>query len=264
MPHSVIGWLQVSPKCDFDRVSQAMNKANKIAYLATSKPDAPELASARTGHRAFTLEHYRFGSVHRDEESSAPIFNYARFFPWVHAVEQVAEAYHMASENALANKPVNGSKDWIVGQMGRVAKPNRKGILEDVERYCRVGPDGQRVGEPDEDAEIRECANAIVREMSSVVVIPIGSVSSRSSYQESNKGMERQRKISRWGSDVWTRVVVASALALFLQWGTTGAAIIVVVSRLSFIWVTNLVLTASVSNHSGSHRRWALVGALSP
>lgn len=169
----------------------------------------------------------------------------------------------MASENALANKPVNGSQDWVVGQMGKVSKPNRKGILEDVERYCRVGPDGRRAGEldADEEAEIRECGNAIMREMSSVVVIPISSASSRSSFQQSGKGKERKRKISRWGSDVWTRVVVASALALFLQWGTTGAAIIVVVSRLSLVNAIQFVLKISGLDFSGLHRRWVLVGA---
>lgn len=39
-----------------------------------------------------------------------------------------------------------------------------------------------------------------------------------------------RRQASRWGSEVWTRVIVASALALFLQWGTTGAAFMIVVS----------------------------------
>ncbi|KZP03909.1 hypothetical protein FIBSPDRAFT_968581, partial [Athelia psychrophila] len=33
----VVGWLQISPKCDMDRVEEAMEEANKIAYVA-SKP----------------------------------------------------------------------------------------------------------------------------------------------------------------------------------------------------------------------------------
>ncbi|KAK7457052.1 hypothetical protein VKT23_010355 [Stygiomarasmius scandens] len=34
--------------------------------------------------------------------------------------------------------------------------------------------------------------------------------------------------IYRWGSGVWSRIFVASLMALFLQWGTTGAALLIV------------------------------------
>ena len=33
---------------------------------------------------------------------------------------------------------------------------------------------------------------------------------------------------SRWGPDVWTRMFIASSVALLLQWGTSGAAILIV------------------------------------
>ncbi|KAF8066929.1 hypothetical protein FPV67DRAFT_1216579 [Lyophyllum atratum] len=35
------------------------------------------------------------------------------------------------------------------------------------------------------------------------------------------------RSSSRWGPGIWSRFIVASILALFLQWGTTGAAMLV-------------------------------------
>ncbi|THU93301.1 hypothetical protein K435DRAFT_967363 [Dendrothele bispora CBS 962.96] len=38
-----------------------------------------------------------------------------------------------------------------------------------------------------------------------------------------------QRKY-RWGSGVWSRIFVASSMALFLQWGTTGAALVIVMA----------------------------------
>ncbi|THU93300.1 hypothetical protein K435DRAFT_967362 [Dendrothele bispora CBS 962.96] len=34
----------------------------------------------------------------------------------------------------------------------------------------------------------------------------------------------------RWGSGVWSRIFVASSMALFLQWGTTGAALVMVLT----------------------------------
>lgn len=231
----VIGWLQVSPKCDFDRVSSALDKANKIAYIATSDPDTPLLVLNQTEERAFMLESYRPGSVHRDEESSAPVFNYARFFPWVHAVEQVAEAYHMASENALVHRPVNGSREWVVGAPAEVKKANRRGILEDVERYCRVGPDGRSPRQYDAEDGMIECYTPpgtpqFPVPMIEILPVSMESIRSNSSIQPGHKRVAPAAKTSPWGREVWTRVIMASLLALFLQWGTAGASIMVVVS----------------------------------
>ncbi|THU93424.1 hypothetical protein K435DRAFT_903709 [Dendrothele bispora CBS 962.96] len=34
----------------------------------------------------------------------------------------------------------------------------------------------------------------------------------------------------RWGSGVWSRIIIASSMALLLQWGTTGGALVIVIS----------------------------------
>lgn len=76
-------------------------------------------------------------------------------------------------------------------------------------------------GDTNAEAEM----NATKGKMASGVSITMTAVTSDSEYHE-----RRRRKISRWGSDVWTRVFVASGLALFLQWGTTGGAVVAQVS----------------------------------
>ncbi|KAE9388399.1 hypothetical protein BT96DRAFT_436762 [Gymnopus androsaceus JB14] len=57
---------------------------------------------------------------------------------------------------------------------------------------------------------------------------------------------------SRWGSGVWGRIIIASILALILQWGTAGAAIFVT-------WETP---TRGLGCRSGSYLLYAVVSTI--
>lgn len=254
----VIGWLQVSPKCDHDRVAQALDKANERAFVATSDLTEPEPISHRTNRPAFILQHYRLGSVHRDEESSAPIFNYSRFFAWVHVVEQVADAFENASENAQSNVPVSPHVPWRVAPLGKLDDENRKGTLDDVQRYCSEILSLQvevREGEEEVDRKSVGSSMAVRHRRNSTANIPMTTLSSRSSYpsyqahRRDYRTRRREKGVSRWGSDVWTRVVVASVLALFLQWGTAIAAFMIVVR---LVYNSSLLYLLTFGNFSGS------------
>ncbi|KAF8218277.1 hypothetical protein K438DRAFT_22758 [Mycena galopus ATCC 62051] len=83
----VAAWLQMSPKCDSERVRQAMERANKIAYVATSEGAGNSLC--------------------RDEHITAPIFNYSRFLSWTLAVEDVYSAFAQASQKSESHQPVD-------------------------------------------------------------------------------------------------------------------------------------------------------------
>lgn len=104
---------------------------------------------------------------------------------------------------------------------------NRQGTLDDVQRYC--GNPGHFDREDDQEGGTNAEAemNATKGKMASCVSITMTAVTSDSEYYE-RPG--RRRKVGRWGSEVWTRVFVASGLALFLQWGTTGGAVVAQVS----------------------------------
>ena len=171
----VVGWLQISPKCDSDKLRDAMTKANSIAYVATDTPGAPDRASTQSMHRGFSL---RLGTVYPDEECSAPIYNYARFFPWVHAVAEVSSAFRYASKNAGENRPVDEHVEWKDSARGvGINNVNRVGSHRQVTTYCRPPEYVRR---------------------------------------------------SHWGPDVLSTSLIAALLSLLLQWGTTGAAVIVV------------------------------------
>ncbi|KAJ6617543.1 hypothetical protein B0H10DRAFT_2032877 [Mycena sp. CBHHK59/15] len=106
----VVGWLQISPKCDYHRVHQAMQRANAIAY--------------------------GIGDIHHDEQCTAPIYNYARFLPWSLAVEDVYYAFREASERSDSYQPVDSQATWETGdRYVRVRPANRRGSLTQVLAY---------------------------------------------------------------------------------------------------------------------------------
>jgi len=156
----VVGWLQISPKCDSQRLRDALSRANKIAYVATIND--PKLVGRKP--QAFTMPTVPEDTTHADEICSAPIFNYARFLGWTQNVEKVVAVFRHASRHAAADDTQKQSE-------------NRPINLEQVIAYCKSSPSETR---------------------------------------------------SRWGPDVWSRMLVASLVALLLQWGTAGAAIMIV------------------------------------
>ncbi|TFK32299.1 hypothetical protein BDQ12DRAFT_707705 [Crucibulum laeve] len=173
----VIGWLQISPKCDSVRLSNAVKRANTIAYVATE--DEPRLASSKSDQRAISLNFENEDETRQDEQCTAPVYNYARFLPWVQAVEDVSDAFRAASYRCHSHESVTAGTKWE--DSGDVPhRNNRMGTIPDVEVYCQPPP---------------------------VVIRPLR---------------------SRWGPGVVSRMLMASALALLLQWGTTGAAVVVV------------------------------------
>ncbi|KAJ7703797.1 hypothetical protein B0H16DRAFT_1638430 [Mycena metata] len=136
----VVGWLQISPKCDHERVHQAVERANKIAYVASPSGE-PRLASELSTKRAIYLSKGT-GDVHRDEHCTAPIYNYARFLPWSLSVENVYYAFREASERSQSYEPVDSGLEWEKGVKGdrnmRVHPRNRTGSLSQVSDYVKI------------------------------------------------------------------------------------------------------------------------------
>ncbi|EIM79923.1 uncharacterized protein STEHIDRAFT_116130 [Stereum hirsutum FP-91666 SS1] len=210
----VVGWLQVSPKCDFNRVKKALDKANEVAYVATSDPFTPIPASKISGRRAFSLRRFRRrSSLFRDEQSSAPICNYARVLPWNDAVETVAETFWYASENREMNVPVNSDVvRWDVGAdvvaivPGVGESDERMGSLARVERYCTTILAPTRAVYPPRSTSVhpREDSMAMLRDCEH----------------------SQEPRTPRWDHEVLKRMFIASLLGLALQWGTVGAGVV--------------------------------------
>jgi len=175
----VVGWLQISPNCDSVRLDQAVNRANRMAYVAGALPDdRPKRACDVASEYAVSLAVGPGDVLRRDEGCTVPIFNYARFLSWVDAVETVAGAFDAASENARQHRPVSGP--WVQEKKPspRLHEENRTGCEIQVEKYC------------------------------------IG------------KGESLDHRRTAWGPNVWSMMLIASLLAITLQWGTLGGAVL--------------------------------------
>jgi hypothetical protein len=174
----IIGWLMISPKCDSVRLSSMIERANRIAYVATDDGNIILARHSGTEERAVELTIVEVDPLTRDEKCTAPIYNYARFLPWVMAVEEVCEAFHGASDHSYNHLSVDPTVGWVrIDKNQQPHERNRVGNRRQLEEYCR----------PLRAREIR----------------------------------------SRWGPNVFSRMAIASSLAMALQWGTAGSAIVV-------------------------------------
>ena len=192
----VVGWLQLSPKCDSIRLNQAVERANCIAYVATPTSQ-PIKASSISGKRAITINPSELDEARLDERSTPPIYNYARFLPWVQAVVVVSNAFGIISERDHHHDPVDPGTEW----RDRNSETGGAVTASQVENYCLPRP-----------------------------------------------GSLYHRPRPRWGLDssAVSRMFIASALALTLQWGTTSAAVIIV-------WFTPTIGEYVVCRHLPCH-----------
>jgi len=174
----VVGWLQLSPKCDSIRLHQALDRANSIAYVA-SPTSQPFKASNLSRKRAIDIARSELDEARLDELSTPPIYNYARFLPWVKAVIVVSDAFGIICERDHHHDPVAPGNEWR----------DRNSEGGDTLTVLRV-----------------------------------------ESYSLPRPGSVYNRPRHKWGLDssALSRIFIASALALTLQWGTTSAALIIV------------------------------------
>ena len=141
----VTGWLLISPECDSERLKNSINRVNRIAYVATPGGDGPELASSKSRRYAIFLRFDHRDILHRDEGCTVPVYNYARFLPWVQAVETVADAFRAASERVDQHIPVDTKVGWVNPSNFHSLshRPNRKGTQEQVVDYCLLDRESQ-------------------------------------------------------------------------------------------------------------------------
>jgi hypothetical protein len=131
----------MSPRCDADRVTNALNRANNISHVASA--NGAVNADAVNDKRALSSHLFR-GSLYRDQDATAPIYNYARFLPFVQAVEAFYSAFRYASDNAKKRIPVDPDAQWERGDGKMVHPANRRGTTAQVEAYCAAPPYARR------------------------------------------------------------------------------------------------------------------------
>jgi len=133
----VIGWLQLSPKCDYVRIKRAMDNADAMAFVATHH--GVMKASDLSEKRAISIDSTSEHPSSPDENSTPPVYNYARAIPWSRSAEDVFDAFRMASNNSRMHRPVRIGDIWKNGGGRNVIEPsNRSGNPSEVNAYCRL------------------------------------------------------------------------------------------------------------------------------
>ena len=125
--------------------------------------------------------------------------------------EVVLKLMKKAAANARQKIPVDNSVGrgvpvWVEGEEGEMLPENRVGTTAEVIEYC------SKVFQQPE------------RNWGSIIPLDIQSPGiSHITHSPFDHGPIAP---SRWAPGIWRRVVTASVLALGLQWGTTGAAVL--------------------------------------
>ncbi|KAJ7069762.1 hypothetical protein C8F01DRAFT_1113894 [Mycena amicta] len=133
-----IGYLQLSPRCDAERVSKVLREANKECFVASANGvvNVDELSE----ERALSIQSYgHHQTLYSDQEATAPIYSYSRFLPFIYVVEEVACAFEAATKKAHQRIPVSGTR-WEPGDGKTVHHHNRRGTADEIERYCAQPP----------------------------------------------------------------------------------------------------------------------------
>jgi len=131
----VIGWLQLSPKCDHARVEQAMHNTADMAFIATA--EGIKMASGRSDTRAVSIDTIAVKPSSPDEDLTPPVYNYARAISWCRSAEDVLDAFKEASKNAREHNTVREGDTWIYSR-NLVDPSNRSGNQDDVDAYCHL------------------------------------------------------------------------------------------------------------------------------
>ncbi|KAG1748358.1 uncharacterized protein EDB91DRAFT_876367 [Suillus paluster] len=138
----VVGWLQLSPKCNFDRLRAAYDRADR--YARTGTPDTHIGMSPPSAPRALTITATEGDVMSPDELLTPPVFNYTRSLQWASTAETVFLVFKVASEKAQSRIPVRFEAEWIESNNIKHIHPtNRRGSPQEIAMYC-AQPDGAR------------------------------------------------------------------------------------------------------------------------
>ncbi|KAG1749682.1 uncharacterized protein EDB91DRAFT_1217491 [Suillus paluster] len=136
----VIGWLQLSPKCDFHRLQAAYDRADQ--HARTGWADAHAGTPPASTQRALTITAKEDDVMSPDELLTPPVFNYSRSLRWASTAETMFLAFKVASEKAESHIPVHSESEWVESHNIKTIHPsNRRGSPQEITAYC-APPDG--------------------------------------------------------------------------------------------------------------------------
>jgi len=199
----IIGWLHAGCEPETNHLRDSLRNANRKAWVATHHRDQP----VRSTLAIDFVNADEMDPTRKDELKTVPVFNYSRAFGSPLAAELVLRLVKNAAANAERGIPVGNL--WAESGQNPRSDENRIGTNNEVTEYC---------------------TRALPRLKSSLT--PTTSLDTQSFETASDTIPLHDPRLvtqnpSRWAPGIWKRVAISTALALGLQWGTTGAAVFI-------------------------------------
>ncbi|KIK41457.1 hypothetical protein CY34DRAFT_806054 [Suillus luteus UH-Slu-Lm8-n1] len=189
----VVGWLQLSPKCDFNRLQAAYDRADRHSIRTGTADIQAEMLPA-SFRRALAITAKEEDVISPDELLTPPVFNYSRSLRWASTAETIFMVFKVASEEVHSHPFARGS-DSV--KSDKNIESNTTKDIETIQYIETI----QDINERSRRGSLQDVAVYCVQ---------------RNGVQSSH-----------WAPGVFTRMAIASCASLALQWGTVGAAFLV-------------------------------------
>ena len=205
----IIGWLHTGCEPEPSHLRNSLTAANQHAWVATRERDGP--VQMKNTQAIEFARRPDINLARKEELRPVPVFNYSRAF----ITPAIAELLLKMMKNAAANASRETPDSYSAG----TRSPSLVGSEEvDINPASRVAT-----------------ANEVIEYCTRVLEQPERSSDSTTTLEERPSptvfdDTPRDHGLvipSRWAPEIWKRVLIASLLALGLQWGTTGAGIMV-------------------------------------
>jgi hypothetical protein len=227
----VVGWLHVGSQPEANHLRNALDEAHEIAYVAIANEPVLATRVTRRSTRAIEPSTKHIDYVNADEMKTTPIFNYSRVFVWSQHAEHILRLYEHAAAKADQRTPVRDGAEWKSSDDGTILAHNRAGTEAEVEHYCmeeHEAPD-PRDGSPrspgPSSMAFLEAGTYAGADANAHRRLP--NASPRYDVEAPSAGVRVVPKRPVFAAGVFQRVAFATVLALGLQCGTTGAAILI-------------------------------------
>ncbi|KAK3991277.1 hypothetical protein QBC44DRAFT_55928 [Cladorrhinum sp. PSN332] len=219
----ICGWITVGAQSKADAVETALvaDKADKAGTVGGISRGVREIQQAFAVQHADANDPLNFlgCGIHGDETKPGPVYNYARIFTWRHtATRLLATFQHAAGDLQRHHRAANEQQPR--DRSPSIALEKAQGSVEltefqagadlaTVARYCGlpIEPDSSTSRASDD-----QCTPGAIN----------GGANSLAGSE-----LTLHPRNDELDADFWWQVVGATLTALFVQWGTTGPAIII-------------------------------------
>jgi len=209
----IIGWLHVGSEPAPNHLKESLEEASGLARVAPRADgrDEPKHLVGQPQQAVEFVKRMNVDPARSDELTTNPIFNYSRVFSWSQMAETIFTLARNATAKAERGIPVGGIS---TGTEGDPVTDSWSGTVEEVIQYCKEGNTSfEKFPEPQFPTPSPFLGSPEPPNTASDLVPSL----------QINMGTQEPSSI--WAKGVWSRVALATALALGLQWGTTGASI---------------------------------------